>query len=213
LAAALVDQLRQLILSGSVPAGTQLRQDALAEQYGVSRIPVREALFQLEAEGLVHIIPHKGAVVPELSLEEINDVFDLRTILEPRMLAASASRFTAKDFSALDAVQAQFIEAIGRRDVARWGVLNAEFHMLLYSRAPQPRSRQIVASLLQASDRYTRVQLSGTAAMGAAEREHAHLIALCRTSKVPEACSYLVSHIETVRKDLLHVLGNGVGRR
>ncbi len=57
---------------------SQLRQDALADTYGVSRIPVREALFQLEAEGLVRIVPHKGAIVSELSLDEINDVFDLR---------------------------------------------------------------------------------------------------------------------------------------
>ena len=98
LSAAIVDQLRQAILDGTYPAGSQLRQDALGEAYGVSRIPVREALFQLEAEGLVRIVPQKGAIVSELSLDEINDVFDLRRILEPRLLAQSAPRFTADDF-------------------------------------------------------------------------------------------------------------------
>jgi DNA-binding GntR family transcriptional regulator len=207
LSAAIVDRLRQAILDGTHAAGTQLRQDALADTYGVSRIPVREALFQLEAEGLVRIAPHKGAIVSELSLDEINDVFDLRCILEPRMLAQSAPRFDAEDLARLDAIQGEFVAAIKAHDVSRWGVLNADFHMALYAGARQPRTQSIVAALLQTSDRYTRLQLSSTAAMGIAEQEHAHLIALCRAGKVDEACRFLEQHIEAVRADLLRVVG------
>ena len=83
LASAVADRLREQILSSAYPAGTQLRQDALAASFGVSRIPVREALFQLEAEGLLQMVPHKGAVVTELSPEEVNDIFDLRVMLGP----------------------------------------------------------------------------------------------------------------------------------
>jgi DNA-binding GntR family transcriptional regulator len=209
LSAAIVDRLRQAILDGTHAAGAQLRQDALADTYGVSRIPVREALFQLEAEGLVRIAPHKGAIVSELSLDEINDVFDLRCILEPRMLAQSAPGFTAEDFARLDGIQARFEAAIAKRDVGQWGVLNADFHMALYERAPQPRTRAIVASLLQTSDRYTRLQLSGTSAMGIAEQEHAELIRLCRAGDIANACRFLARHIESVRSDLLRVVGRG----
>ena len=207
LSAAIVDRLRQAILDGTHPAGAQLRQDALADTYGVSRIPVREALFQLEAEGLVRIAPHKGAIVSELSLDEINDVFDLRRILEPRMLAQSARRFDEEDFARLDAIQAQFVAAIAAHDVSRWGLLNADFHMALYAKARQPRTQSIVAALLQTSDRYTRVQLSSTTAMGIAEQEHAQLIALCRAGEFDEACRFLEKHIESVRTDLLRVIG------
>ena len=77
LSAAIVEQLRRDILDGTYAAGEQLRQDALAASFQVSRIPVREALFQLEAEGLLRIEPHKGAIVSAFSLEEIDDVFDL----------------------------------------------------------------------------------------------------------------------------------------
>lgn len=217
LSAAIVDQLRQAILDGTYPAGSQLRQDALGETYGVSRIPVREALFQLEAEGLVRIVPQKGAIVSELSLDEINDVFDLRCILEPRLLAQSAPRFTAEDFDGLDAIHKQFEKAIKVRNVSDWGQLNADFHMALYVRAPQPRTRAIVLSLLQTSDRYTRLQLSNTKAMGTAEKEHAQLIELCRAQKIEEACRFLERHIEAVRKDLLQVVAGRVtapkGRR
>jgi DNA-binding GntR family transcriptional regulator len=206
LSAAIVDRLRTAILDGSHPAGTQLRQDALAETYGVSRIPVREALFQLEAEGFVRIVPHKGAIVSELSFDEVNDVFDLRALLEPRMLASSAPRFDADDFAGLDAIQARFEAAIAAGDVAQWGAINAEFHLALYAKANQPRTQSIVVALLQTSDRYTRVQLSNTEAMGVAELEHAELIRLCRAGAFVEAGRFLVHHIEAVRRDLLRVL-------
>ncbi|MBP2300733.1 GntR family transcriptional regulator [Azospirillum picis] len=208
LSAAITEQVRQGILNGSHPAGTQLRQDALAELYGTSRIPVREALFQLEAEGLVRIVPHKGAIVSDLSLDEINDVFDLRGILEPRMLAQSAQSFTPEVFAQLDALQARFAEAIAANDIGRWGALNAEFHLALYAKARQPRSLAIVTSLLQTSDRYTRMQLNNNeAAMRRAESEHADLIALCLRGAIFEACRFLHSHIEEVRAGLLQTLG------
>lgn len=212
LSAMIADQLRQSILDGTHPAGVQLRQDALGEAYGVSRIPVREALFQLEAEGLVRIVPQKGAIVSELSLDEINDVFDLRRLLEPRMLAASAPHFTEADFAGLDDIQTRFEKAIAAGNVSEWGQLNAEFHMALYVRARQPRTQAIVTALLQTSDRYTRMQLSNTTAMGIAEREHAELIALCRAGEVSDACSFLEKHIEAVRTDLLGVIGRTMSK-
>ena len=212
LSAAIVDQLRQSILDGTYPAGSQLRQDALGDAYGVSRIPVREALFQLEAEGLVRIVPQKGAIVSELSLDEINDVFDLRGILEPRLLAQSAPHFAEQDFAGLDDIQKRFEKAIKAGNVSEWGQLNADFHMALYAHARQPRTKAIVIALLQTSDRYTRLQLSNTKAMGTAEKEHAHLIALCRAQKIDEACRFLEQHIEAVRTDLLQVVGGGRSR-
>ena len=210
LSAMITDQLRQAILDGTYPAGAQLRQDALGEAYGVSRIPVREALFQLEAEGLVRIVPQKGAIVSELSLDEINDVFDLRVLLEPRMLQQSAPHFSADDFAALDAIQRRFEAAIADGDRSEWGQINAEFHVAMYVNARQPRTQNIVTALLQTSDRYTRMQLSTVEAMGTAEKEHAELIALCRDGKIDDACGFLAQHIEAVRSDLLRVVGRTI---
>lgn len=209
LSAAIVDQLRLAILNGSHAAGTQLRQDALAEAYGVSRIPVREALFQLEAEGLVRITPQKGAIVSELSVGEINDVFELRAILEPRLLERSLPVFADGDLALLEDIQARFIAATSARDVAQFGILNAEFHMALSRHADLPRTQLIVASLLQTSDRYTRVQLSNAAAMAVAVAEHAELITLCRAGDTEGACGLLKRHIETVHRDLLRVVEKG----
>ncbi len=206
LAGAVVDQLREQILSNDHPAGTQLRQDALAASFGVSRIPVREALIQLEAEGLVQMVPHKGAVVTQLSPGEVNDVFDLRVLLETRLFRDSIPRLSDSDFSAIDEIQARFSAAIRARDLSQWGVLNQALHAALYARAELPQTASVVASLLQKSDRYTRVQLSSDKARRRAEREHAHLIELARQHKITEACDCLQSHIETVRADLLRML-------
>lgn len=208
LASAIVDRLRQEILDGSYPAGSQLRQDALAQVYEVSRIPVREALFQLEAEGFVRIVPHKGAIVSRLSLDEINDVFELRKLLEPRLLASSVPALTEADFAAVAGMEAAFEEAMAARDIGRWGVLNADFHMALYARATQPRTLAIVAGLLQTSDRYTRLQLQRSSSIERARTEHNELIRLCRTGAMQEACRLLVDHIELVRRDLVAFLEN-----
>jgi DNA-binding GntR family transcriptional regulator len=206
LSSAIADRLRQSILDGTHASGVQLRQDALAAMFGVSRIPVREALFQLEAEGLVQIVPHKGAIVTGLSIEEINDVFDLRALLEPRLLAASCPRLAPDDFRSLDNIQAAFEAAVAARDIEQWGVLNADFHMALYVRSGLPRSEGIVAGLLQTSDRYTRVQLSTPEAMARAGREHRDMIELCRTGNVAAACALLARHVQSVRMDLVRIL-------
>lgn len=206
LSSAIAEQLRQRILSGTHAAGSQLRQDALAAQYGVSRIPVREALFQLEAEGLVQIAPHKGAVVSTFSRTEVDDVFDLRVLLEPRLLRGSAPRLSEADYAGIAQLDAAFAEAIARQDTAHWGELDARFHLALYGCAPQPRTLAIVTQLLQTSDRYTRMQMNRAGVHPRAEREHRKLLQLCRGGRLDEACEHLARHIENVRQDLHRLL-------
>ena len=108
MALAAADELRRRILSGEFPEGFQLKQDALAADFGMSRIPIREALVQLESEGFVKILPHRGALVAELSPAEIGELFELRALLEPRLLRRSAPRLTPDDYAALDGINAVY---------------------------------------------------------------------------------------------------------
>lgn len=204
--AAIVESLRDEVLSGARPAGVQLRQDALASSFGVSRIPVREALLQLEAEGLVQIVPHKGAVVSGLSREEVDDIFDLRILLETRLLRRSVPLLTDVDFKTLDRLQSEFAKAIRLADRGRWGALNAELHAALYSRSKQPRTLSIVSMLLIASERYTRIQLATPEAWRRAEDEHREIIDLCQARDVEGACAALARHIAQVHRDLATLL-------
>src|SRR5919112_1117173 len=87
--------IRERILHGTYPEGEPLRQDAIAAELGVSRVPIREALRQLEAEGLVTFTPHRGAVVSSLSLDEIDEIFALRADIESDLLRRAIPRLGA----------------------------------------------------------------------------------------------------------------------
>ncbi|WBV42188.1 GntR family transcriptional regulator [Pseudoroseomonas cervicalis] len=205
--AALLEEIRRRVLDGRYKAGAQLRQDMLAEEFGVSRIPVREALFQLEAEGLVRISPHKGATVAELSPEELEEAFGLRALLEPRLLRASAPRLTEEDYAGLERILEEYAQAMRQGDTARWGELNTALHLGLYARAGQKRTAGLVAALLQECDRYTRLQLTTEPeGLARAEREHRELVRLCRAGQVEAAAALLARHVEQVGQALLGFL-------
>jgi DNA-binding GntR family transcriptional regulator len=202
ISSAVGDELRRRILDGSFKSGFQLRQDALAEEFGVSRIPIREALVQLESEGLVRILPHKGAIVSELSIAEIDELFELRVLLEPRLLAASAPHLTAEDFRQLHVILDDYNAEIKAMHVGRWGELNTQFHMLMYRHAEKPRSLALVGNLLLDCDRHARIQLSLDNNTDRAHREHTELVAFCETGRVADACALLASHIDHAGKSL-----------
>jgi len=206
IAAAVAEDLRRRILDGDLKAGIPLRQDALAGEFGVSRIPVREALMQLEAEGLVKIHPHRGAIVSELSTEEVQELFALRALLEPRLLKASAPHLTAADYAELNGILQEYSAELRANHIRRWGELNTTFHTLLYRHAGQPRTLAIAAGLLQECDRHTRLQLSLTDGMKRAETEHAELLRLCEAGRIAAACALLKSHIEDVGRSLRNYL-------
>jgi DNA-binding GntR family transcriptional regulator len=200
------EELRRRILEGEFPGGYQLRQDALATEFGISRIPIREALLQLESEGLVKIQPHRGAVVSELSIAEVEELFDLRALLEPRLLRRSAPRLTPDDYKGLNAILAEYSAEMRKKNPSRWGELNTAFHALLYRHAEQPRTAGIVTSLLQNTDRYTRIQLAFTDGRARAEEEHHQLVALCEAADIKGACSLLTAHIRNVGAALVGFL-------
>lgn len=198
MSAAVANELRRRILDGEFAAGAPLRQDALAEEFSVSRIPIREALLQLEAEGLVKIHPHRGAIVSELSIAEIEELFELRMLLEPRLLKKSALRLKEDDYKKLNRILQEYSSELRAHHINRWGELNTEFHMLLYHRADRPRSLTMVSNLLHECDRHTRLQLSLTGGMERAEAEHAEIVRLCKNRKIGAACTLLKAHIEHV---------------
>jgi len=204
MALAAADELRRRILSGEFPEGSQLKQDALAEAFGMSRIPIREALVQLESEGFVKILPHRGALVAEMSPAEIGELFELRALLEPRLLRRSAPRLTADDYAALDRINTEYSAEMRTMNPARWGELNTRLHERLVSRADQPRTLAIVTALLQNTDRYTRLQLSLTRGGRArAIEEHAALVQFCRDGDVTAACKLLTAHIRNAEAELV----------
>lgn len=202
IASAVAGEIRQRILSGALAAGQQLRQDALAEEFDVSRIPVREALMQLEGEGLVMIQPHRGAVVSSVSLEQVLEVFELRALLEPRLLRESAPHLTDADYDALKAMSPSYVAMQRAGDIAGCAELNTAFHMGLYRHAQKTRTLKIVSQLLQDGDRHTRLQLSYDYSLDRSTDEHAEIIDLCSTGKIAAASAAMRRHIVSAAKTL-----------
>jgi DNA-binding GntR family transcriptional regulator len=207
LTSAVADKLRDQIIRGEIPEGAQLRQDAIANQYHVSRIPVREALRQLDAEGLIAIVPNRGAVVPALSPDDIEELFSIRTLLESEVLKRSIPHLTEQDFSEADSILRKYVSELRRDDhVSSWGRLNWDFHSVLYSRADQPRFLAIIRNVNNSGERYTRLQLYLTHGIKRANEEHHQILDLCRRRDVTEACKLLRFHIENAGESLKQAL-------
>lgn len=177
---AAADALRDRILAGRLRAGAPLRQAALATELGVSRIPLREALNRLEAEGLVTLEPHRGAVVAELPLDDVVELFELRAMLEADLARRAVPRLTAADDVALRAGAAAFEQAVQRGPDA-WGQANLTLHLALYRPAARPRTLEVVAKLHAQCDRLLRLQLTLTDGTARAVREHRAIVAAARS--------------------------------
>jgi len=202
-AAEAAEILRQRILSGDLRAGQPIRQEQIAQEMGVSRIPLREALKQLEAEGFVTIAPHKGAVVSTLSAEEAEELFALRAQLEHWLLREAIPRMREADFAHLDAI---IDESRAPDNLARWGELNWQFHEALYRPAGRPLSLRFLKRIHDNLDRYLRLQIAVTRDWDRAYRDHQDLVALSRERNVEAALSLLEDHILGTAKALSSTL-------
>ena len=202
-----VDALREKIISHEIAGGTPLRQDALAAELNVSRIPVREALLQLEAEALVEFAPHRGAVATRISIEEVNELFGLRAILECDVLGYALVRITDEDLEKSHLILDEFDELLKPgADMHPWGALNWKFHRSLYLPSGRKRSLSLIGQLHTNCDRYLRMQIQLIADYPRAEQEHHELLRLCRARDKRRAKKCLKEHIQTTGKELVGAL-------
>jgi DNA-binding GntR family transcriptional regulator len=185
------DELRAQIMSGALAPGTPLRQEALSEELGVSRIPLREAIRLLSFEGLVDLIPHKGAYVTMVSIGEVRELFELRMRLEPWLLKEACPLLSEADLDQAERI----IGSMNDVDEQSWGQLNWEFHGLLYRAAQRPMAMNMVRSLHEKTERYLRFQVVNTPIRQQAHDEHLALITLCRNRQAESAAQALTQHI------------------
>jgi DNA-binding GntR family transcriptional regulator len=190
----LAQSLRERILNGEFKEGDQLIQEAIAEEYDVSRMPVREALRQLEALGLVMMKTHKGAIITSMPEETIRELFDLRVLLECDIIRHALPQFTEVDAIAAEAILISLEEAYRRRDISAWGGLNWQFHKCLYMPAKRPETLSVIEQVNVKTDRFIRLQLLMSGAIADAEREHRQLLHLCK-ARDKGAVDYLRKHI------------------
>jgi len=201
-----LERLRTDILTGARRAGSPLRQDEIARKFGISHIPVREALRRLEAEGLALIRPRRGAVVAELSAREIEELNEMRTALEPCALRIALPRITKETVKRA----ARILDLIDR-EPARWGALNMEFHAVLYESAQRPRLLATIRSLHQNVERYVHHELTVIDNLEESQREHRELLEMISHGEVGAACRLLRKHIAKPGRELVaHLVAAGL---
>jgi len=202
---AILAALRADISSGKLAPGAVLRQAELAEQFGTSRIPVREALNSLQAEGLVQIEPNRGAYVTTLGADELHELFDLRVLLETDVLRRAVPLHTERTLRRLESVQH---ELDGETEPLEWLRLDRAFHDGLYAPSGRPRSLQMVASLRASVERFYLAQLGPEARRPGWNDEHQRLIALVRAGDADGACAMLAGHLRETEKLAVSTLGS-----
>jgi len=190
--AVIEEKLRAAILDGRLPSGIALRQQELATLFGVSRMPVREALRQLEAQSLLRVETHKGAVVAPLINEDATDAYALRVLLESEALRQSIPLLTHDDI----AMARSYIEQLeNETDYAKMGTLNRLFHMTLYSRASNRRLLKLVEDGLNEEERFLRFNLKYMGLGKLSQHDHLELLQMAEAGAVESTVAALAHHL------------------
>lgn len=208
-AAEIAEQIRADLDAGDWVPGQALRQEELAERYGASRMPVREALQQLHAEGLIDMQPNRGAVVVQLAESDVIEIFDLRIQIESYLLALAIPRHDAKSLARVEAIQHEL-----ELEDARAGWLDGDrrFHARLYETAARPRAIAIAAMLRAQVERYALQALTPDSRRAAWADEHRELIAAVRSKDVEAGVKALQVHLRQTQAEVLKRIGEHAAR-
>jgi DNA-binding GntR family transcriptional regulator len=198
----IAESLRDSILRGEYAPGSRIRQEDIADRLGASRLPVREALRILESEGLVTLVANTGAWIAHLSLEECQELYQIRERVEPLLLSYSVP---ALDETALDRLAELADEMQAGTDVARFLQLDREFHLLSYSGAHTTILGDTVLRLWNSTQHYRRAftLVSGPIGNRAVHYEHQLLVGAIRRRDSEDAERVLLGHIRRTRLELL----------
>ena len=200
---AVTQLLRQSLDRGRWASGAPLRQEEIAAELGVSRVPVREALFQLQAEGLVQMVPNKGMYVRTPSESDLREWFRLRLLIETDILVDAVPRHDAASLNRLDTVQAALDKA---RAVADWIAGDREFHEALYAPAQRPEAMTLVRRLRYQVDRFYFARMKPTARAQGWQEEHHALIRAVRRRDPNAASKLLQAHLAEAERSALAAL-------
>ncbi|MCL6588752.1 MAG: GntR family transcriptional regulator [Firmicutes bacterium] len=201
------ESLRESIISGVLNPGERLMEIQLAEEMGVSRTPVREAIRKLELEGLVVMLPRKGAYVAGLSLKDIADVFEIRGALEGLAAELAAERITDDELEELERYLVRITEEIETGgDLAKVVEIDTDFHTLLYKASRNHRLSQIINNLREQIQRFRATSLSYPGRMKAAVEEHRRIVEAISARDGDLARKLAQEHIENAENSMMGMI-------
>jgi DNA-binding GntR family transcriptional regulator len=188
----IADALRAAIIQGKLTPGEALRQEQLASHFSVSRIPLREALRQLESEGWIEFLPNRGARVSGLSAAEVAEIYEIRASLECTALELALPRHTSETWRT---VEAALRRSQREGQHSRYASRNRDFHVALYEPAQRPKLLSLIDSLHSRGERYLRLKLEIPSNKHKSDEEHQQLYTAARSGDTRSAAAILKAHL------------------
>jgi len=201
------DRLRIEIMQNQLPANQSLKQDKIAKQFGVSKIPVREALRLLEADGLIEFKPRRGAFVVELDENEILENLDIRIALECRAIELAIPNMTERDITQAHEILTDYKDA---NDKEKWSDLNGLFHQCLYSPCRRPKLLQMIQSTRDRTSLFMRLKITQMSGLARPHAEHIAILKACKANKANLGAKLVRQHIDATRKEVLAYFRNNI---
>lgn len=198
----ILETIRDAILKGSLKAGERVSEPELAERFGISRTPIREAFRQLESEGYLEVIPRKGAVVASLSERDVEEFYAIKIILEGFAARMAAANLTAKDIERLESINERLRQIAREGDVKNFFRVHNEFHEVFIKAAGNEKLYEMISQLVM---RFKRLRLASLAQPGRMEisvEEHRNMIQAFKNHDGERADS-LVRHTATIGAGVL----------
>lgn len=197
------ESLREAIILGRLGPGERLMEIQLAEEMGVSRTPVREAIRKLELEGFVVMVPRKGAYVAGVSIKDIADVFEVRAALEGLAASLAAERITEEE---MDELEEAIVKISGEEDFIQVVKGDSMFHELIYKASRNQRLIQIITHLQEQINRFRLTSLSVPGRLKIAVGEHKKISEAICSRDVDLAHSLASEHMENAEQNLLNAI-------
>ncbi|HRY13204.1 MAG TPA: GntR family transcriptional regulator [Syntrophomonadaceae bacterium] len=201
-----LDAIRTAIMNGVLQPRERLMEIQLAEELGVSRTPIREALRKLELEGFIVMVPRKGAYVADLSFKDIADVFEIRAALEGLAAGLAAERITEEELETMERLIVGKQEAINSGDIDKLVEVDTKFHELLYQSSRNDRLATIISNLREQIQRFRLTSLSFPGRNKESLREHKQLLEAIQARDSQLARQLAQEHIENAENVLLECI-------
>lgn len=197
------EALRKAIVTGDIKPGERLMEVSLAEQMGVSRTPVREAIRRLEAEGLVTMIPRKGTYVSELSVKDIMDVLEVRTVLDKLATDLAAKRIQPFQLKSLESVHKSYIACVEKEHMEGAVKKDVEFHDIIYAASGNPRLIAVATSLREHVYRFRVIYMRDNLVAENVLNEHQEILDALRSAQNDEASGLAEEHIRNQMESII----------
>lgn len=202
------EALRQAIHNGMLKPGERLMEIQLAEELGVSRTPIREAIRRLELEGFLVMVPRRGTYVADISIKDINEVYEIRTALDVLAAGLAAERITEEELEQLERLLVEISENIEKNDPE--GIVNADgkFHDILYRASRNDRLVGIINNLREQITRFRSISMAYPGRLQNTLEEHRRLVEAIGQRDPEQAMQYAREHLENAEQTLLNDLND-----